>query len=585
MKEKRVIRTFGWVQNPGKFENLKRTVQVFDKDSKVYKEVKDHKIPNLVKDKGVRDTLVKAMNRSDNLYTYKELVGTGTSIRANAPCDAIIQATILDQGNKKGYIDNWSADGFVRWAHALGFIEYEHSKDAFYLTDTGKAYSISSDNSSKEKAILIEALSSYPPAIRILTLLEKGDHLTKFELGKQLGFNGESGFTSLPQDLFLDSLATAPSSPSNIKSSIRSDWEGSADKYARMIAGWLSKMGLVTQPRKDFVVPTVGGHTRNEYISHSYKITKEGLDVIRRAKGGSKHIRVPKRVYWEMLATNITDRVYVRTRRAYTLDLLMKSNSPLTTVQLQTKLRGLGFDELEETIQNDINGLINTGIFIEMTRSGFQLKDTIQPFIIPQLGVTKFLVKGAMEIKKSELRHKLRHVPHEYIELIEIAQDSKQNRLLEFKVVEFFKKIYGYRGKHLGGSRKPDGALFTDGLVLNHGIILDTKAYKDGYRLPISQADEMQRYVDENNKRSQVINPNEWWEIYPTSITDFKFLFVSGFFQGDYRKQLERVSHLTKCQGAVMSVEQLLLGGEKIKEGSLTLEEVGKKFKNDEIVF
>lgn len=585
MTNKRRIRTFGWIQNPGKFENLKRTVQVFDKDSKVYKEVRDTKIPNLVKNQEVRDNLVAAMNRLGNQYTYKELVGTGNSDRAKALCDAIVQAAILDQGGKKGYSDNWTSDGFVRWAHTLGFLEYNSDEDAFFLSQIGFKYSRVEDNSPEERAILIEALSSYPPAIRILTLLENGEHLTKFDLGKQLGFSGESGFTSLPQNLFLDALANTPTSPPKIKNSIRSDWEGSADKYARMISGWLVKMGLLTQLRKDFVVPTVGGHERNEYISHAFKITKEGLDVLRRAKGVSKHPRVSKRVCWEMLATKITDKVYVRTRRAYILDLLAKSNTALTNAQLQTKLKSLGFDELEETIENDIKGLINTGIFIGFTSKGILFQDKIQPFEIPQFGVTEQLVKGEMEKKKADLRQILKHVPHEYIELIEIAQDSKQNRLFEFKVVDFFKEIYGYKGMHLGGSRKPDGALYTEGLKVEHGIILDTKAYKGGYNLPISQADEMQRYVDENNKRSTVINPNEWWGIYPVGITDFKFLFVSGFFKGSYKKQLERVSNLTTRHGAVMSVEQLLLGGEKINNGSLTLEEVGKKFDNNEIIF
>ncbi|MBU9722341.1 MULTISPECIES: restriction endonuclease FokI C-terminal domain-containing protein [Bacillaceae] len=585
MAARRVIRTFGWIQNPGKFENLKRTVQVFDKNANVYKEVKDIKIPNLVKNKEVLHTLSSAMNRSELKYSYKELVGTGTSVRANAPCDAIIQAAIQDQGNKKGYIDNWSSDGFVRWAHALGFLEYDSASDSFTLTDIGLEYSQSEDDSETEKRILVDALSSYPPAIRILTLLENGEHLTKFDLGKQLGFSGESGFTSLPQNLFLDALANAPSSPPSAKNSIRADWEGSADKYARMIAGWLAKMGLVSQARKSFDVSTVGGSARKEHISHAFKITKEGLDVLRRAKGKSKHVRVPKRVHWEMLATNINDRVYVRTRRAYTLSLLMKSSSAITAAQMQSKLKELGFEELEETIENDVKGFINSGIFISLTKKGFQLQDTIHPFEIPEFGVTERLVKGEMEKKKAELRHKLKHVPHEYIELIEIAQDSKQNRLLEFKVVEFFKEVYGYHGKHLGGSRKPDGALYTKGLGADHGIILDTKAYKDGYSLPISQADEMQRYVDENNKRDAIINPNEWWKVYPSSISDFKFLFVSGYFKGDTKKQLTRVSNLTKRKGAVLSVEQLLLGGEKIKDGSITLEDVAAKFNNDEIVF
>lgn len=575
------IRTFGWVQNPGKFENLKRVVQVFDINSKVYNEVKNIKIPNLVKDMKTQKDLVATMNKKDLIYTYKELVGTGTSVRSEALCNAIIQATIVDQGNKKGYIDNWSSDGFLRWAHALGFIEYINKSDSFVVTDVGLAYSKSTDGSAIEKEILIEAISSYPPAIRILTLLEEGQHLTKFDLGKNLGFSGESGFTSLPEGILLDTLANAM--PKD-KGEIRNNWEGSSDKYARMIGGWLDKLGLVKQEKKEFTIPTLGKPNNKEFISHAFKITGEGLKVLRRAKGSTKFARVPKRVYWEMFATNLTDKEYVRTRRALILEILIKSGS-LKVEQIQDNLKKLGFDEVLETIENDIKGLINTGIFIEIKGRFYQLKDDILQFVIPNRGVTKQLVKSELEEKKSELRHKLKYVPHEYIELIEIARNSNQDRILEMKVMEFFMKIYGYRGKHLGGSRKPDGAIYTLGLPVDYGVIVDTKAYSGGYNLPISQADEMQRYVEENQTRNKHINSNEWWKVYPSPITEFKFLFVSGYFKGNYKAQLKRLNHITSCNGAVLSVEELLIGGEMIKAGTLTLEEVRLKFNNEEIDF
>nr|ASA39894.1 CatD_ZFN1 [synthetic construct] len=195
------------------------------------------------------------------------------------------------------------------------------------------------------------------------------------------------------------------------------------------------------------------------------------------------------------------------------------------------------------------------------------------------------LVKSELEEKKSELRHKLKYVPHEYIELIEIARNSTQDRILEMKVMEFFMKVYGYRGKHLGGSRKPDGAIYTVGSPIDYGVIVDTKAYSGGYNLPIGQADEMERYVEENQTRDKHLNPNEWWKVYPSSVTEFKFLFVSGHFKGNYKAQLTRLNHITNCNGAVLSVEELLIGGEMIKAGTLTLEEVRRKFNNGEINF
>ena len=46
---------------------------------------------------------------------------------------------------------------------------------------------------------------------------------------------------------------------------MRTDWDGSSDKYARMISGWLSKLGLVEKRDKSFSV-VIGGLTHNERI-------------------------------------------------------------------------------------------------------------------------------------------------------------------------------------------------------------------------------------------------------------------------------------------------------------------------------
>ncbi|HOA81696.1 MAG TPA: restriction endonuclease FokI C-terminal domain-containing protein, partial [Defluviitaleaceae bacterium] len=140
-------------------------------------------------------------------------------------------------------------------------------------------------------------------------------------------------------------------------------------------------------------------------------------------------------------------------------------------------------------------------------------------------------------------------------------------------------------GSHLGGSRKPDGILYTEGLSKDYGIIVDTKAYKDGYNLPIAQADEMERYIRENIDRNEVVNPNRWWEVFPSKINDYKFLFVSAYFKGNFKEQLERISINTGILGGAISVEHLLLGAEYFKRGILSLEDVRDKFCNTEIEF
>ena len=65
----------------------------------------------------------------------------------------------------------------------------------------------------------------------------EGAHLTKFELGKQLGFVGRGWLYQLPQTVLVRSLASSKDAKEKIK--MKTDWDGSSDKYARMIAKWL----------------------------------------------------------------------------------------------------------------------------------------------------------------------------------------------------------------------------------------------------------------------------------------------------------------------------------------------------------
>jgi len=574
------IRTFGWVQNPSDFKKLKKVVQLFDHTSEYHKILKEIRIPELVEERDGRDKFIEILNTIPLSIKYGDLVGSSFNPRSSARCNGIIQAAVEAQGQKQ-FIDDWSADGFLRWAHALGFVEYNYLEDAFKISQLGFDFSRAEDDSEGEREILINAVLSYPPAVRVLDLLSDGDHLTKFEIGKQLGFGGESGFTSLPQNILLQTLASTDDSTE--KNKIRSDWEGSSDKYARMISNWLTKLGLVSTIRKEFDV-VVGGRTQSEYISHAFKITMEGLKQLRRAKGTSKVKRITKRVHWEMFATKKLDKVYVRTRRAYILKTLESSSGMITIEKLQQKLKEFGLEEDIETIKNDINGLISIGLNIEVSSRGYSLKDTLNDFVVPVIDVTNS-TKSSIEETKAEMRSLLRNIPHDYIELIEIAQDSKQNRLFEMKVMDLFINEYGFTGSHLGGSRKPDGAMYCNNSIAKYGVIVDTKAYKDGYNIPISQADEMERYVRENIDRNESVNPNKWWEIFPEKVDDFFFLFVSGFFKGRFQDQLERISINTGVKGAAISVEHLLLGAEYLKRGVINLNDIRDKFDNCEIEF
>ena len=79
----------------------------------------------------------------------------------------------------------------MRWAISCGLLEYVKDDDKCKITPLGEELANAPDNSPAETEALTKALLSYPPVIRILSLLEAQDEQTKFDLGSKLGFKGE----------------------------------------------------------------------------------------------------------------------------------------------------------------------------------------------------------------------------------------------------------------------------------------------------------------------------------------------------------------------------------------------------------
>ena len=130
-----IKRTFGWVQNPGDLKKLKKVVGVFKSGSPENSDLINIKLPLLLTyglistdDYNVFNT---ELTKSDIMIDYSLLKGkgAGSGKRPDAICTGIIQAVIEGQqtktytdsiGNsitiKKPYTDDWTAEGFLRWA-------------------------------------------------------------------------------------------------------------------------------------------------------------------------------------------------------------------------------------------------------------------------------------------------------------------------------------------------------------------------------------------------------------------------------------------------------------------------------------
>ncbi|MGG6798194.1 UNVERIFIED_CONTAM: restriction endonuclease [Streptococcus canis] len=574
-------RTYGWVQNPSSFSSLKKVVQIFDNQSAHYNLLKESLLDTIYFEE-LRNSFYEKFLKGVESFSYIELVGTSKNKegkspkkRADAVADSLIQISIIPQQVKntgRTWTDNWTADGFLRWAVSLNFVEVDRETDIFSITPKGLLFSRTSDNSDEELVVLKAALLSYPPATQILSLLaDNGEYCTKYYLGEKLGFRGEKGFTSYNEDIMFDWLGSATKTE---KKTIKSDIEGTSDKYARGICNWLKNIGLVDSQtvKRSFENGEKDGF-------QGYKINARGLHTLKQSQGSSKNARIEKYVMWEFFATHGENREYIRTRRAYIVKFLQETQS--FSVLLE-KLKSKGFYDDKEIIESDIEGLNYFGLRIDISANKVVLKDKVNDFSIPELELTKELKDEQSEKRKAKFL-KETDLPMKYIELLDIAYDGKRNRDFEIVTMELFRKVYKLHSKLLGGGRKPDGLLYQD----DFGVIVDTKAYGEGYSKSINQADEMIRYIEDNKRRDKNRNPIKWWEHFPSDIPQDKFYFmwVSSKFVGKFQEQLDYTANETNTKGAALNVEQLLLGADLVSKGELNTDTLPSYFKNTEIEF
>lgn len=567
-------RTFGWVQEAYVLTNLKKVINVFVFNSSINKLLREDKIPRLISEEYKKTEMLKYLNTDKICVPYTLLKGKGTPkgfTRTNAPCSGIIQATLT--GQRKEYQSDWPADSYLRWAISVGFLNYDRKNDTCSISDSGYKYAISEEGSKEENAVLTEALLSYPPVCRILSLLDKNNHMTKFEIGSQLGFVGEAGFTSIPQSLILQGLSVSPEE----KNKLLSDTEGTSDKYVRTICAWLKSMGWVVQTPKN-ITSTLGTNVYTNTIPQAYQITLNGKKVLKYAIGSSKFKRICKRVFWDMLATKTSDKNYLRNRRTYIIKYISSAYRSIDEIVFYINSKGMTEDC--ETIIDDIQGLINIGINISISNKKYKIMDTIIELDIPNSIDKTTIAKSDLSILKDNVRTKLNNIDHKYLVLIDLGFDGNSDRDYEIQTADLFINELNFKGARLGDSRKPDVCVYHD----KNGLIIDNKAYSKGYSLPIKQADEMFRYIDENQKRDKSLNSNEWWNIFDDAVKNFSFAFISGEFTGGFKDRLENISRRSGINGAAINSVNLLLLSEEIKSGKMSYKSALELFNcNDEI--
>lgn len=162
------------------------------------------------------------------------------------------------------------------------------------------------------------------------------------------------------------------------------------------------------------------------------------------------------------------------------------------------------------------------------------------------------------------------------------AKKNADAREFEIQTADLFTKELSFNGQRLGDSKKPD-VIISYG---TNGTIIDNKSYKDGFNISRTCADEMIRYINENNLRQKSLNSNEWWKNFDSIISTYTFLFITSYLKGQFKEQLEYVSNANGgIKGAAIGVESLLYLSENIKSGRLSQSDFYNDFNNQEMIY
>lgn len=592
-------RTLGWVQNPNRLETLRYVTEIFLYDSNGNRNLREQKLPLLLRNQLISqedyDEFLRLLDHEGIEIPYGKLKGKGPGAgckRADALCTGIVQAAIDAQGYrelkneyreivrmKKPYTDDWTAHGYVSWAIATGLLEYDNKADSCKISPLGEALAGTAEGSALEKEVFTRALFSYPPVNRILDILNTGEAYTKFELGERLGFVGERGFNTVPQDYFVASYCEENSQEK--KKNIKANVEGDPEKYARTIASWLIQMGWVCTCNKQVTSQYL--HRTYTMELQAFSITVSGRQALKRAQGGSSRRRIPKIVLYEMLGTKTENVKYVRYRRAHVILELASGERSLT--QLRADLKEYAIEEPEAVLLDDIRGLENIGLAVKEKGGKYRILDKIEKLSVPESPAG--IVKTNISALKSTISSKLLHIDHKYLVLVDLAYSDASTRKkknsdardFEIETAALFTKELEFSGERMGNASRPDVIIYHD----TFGTIIDNKSYRDGFSVDGKCADEMNRYVEENQNRMPGVPKNEWWRKFPVTVTEFSFLFITSFLKGNFSNNLEQVSRRRGVNGGAIGVEQLLYLAEQLKSGKMDYSSFSGIFHNDEI--
>ena len=456
----------------------------------------------------------------------------------------------------------WSYDARCR-ARAIvatGMIRLDRNIQGYVITDLGrellnapKSDVIKKKNRilcDEEKEIFKRGILSNPPVVQVLSLLNssrrQGRSLSKYDIGAQLGYAGDRGFTHIEAEYV-----------ARIGASFN-DKEGDADKWARTILSWLQQVGWA-----------VASESLNYYGKSlkTYTSTEEVENVLRyNAKSISKY--VPQ----EMLCSEKNPFSSIVQRRRFAILQALQSRKLTPIAELTAKINEVGLSIDIETVKFELTSLSQAGFQISHDHDIYCMQDNL---ILDERKeeTEKIDVSSYDSLEKSIEHYVVEYadsIPSRLVDsLIRYGSNGRDN-CAEFEgaVTRFF-TFMGYESTQLGqgNGRVADViARYKDSMMAkSYGLIIDAKAYSR-YNFNAPDVRKMKEYIALHQK-----------ELMMEMIPRHAYAFVSMDFVPE-ENALNEISNDTAVNGTAIDVFSLLELGAKTSKQEVKISDIYDSF-------
>lgn len=456
----------------------------------------------------------------------------------------------------------WSYDARCR-ARAIvatGMVRLDRDIQGYVITDLGrellkapKSDVIKKKNrilTDEEKEIFKRGILSNPPVVQVLSLLNnsrrQGKSLSKYDIGAQLGYAGDRGFTHIEAEYV-----------ARIGASFN-DKEGDADKWARTILSWLEQVGWVVAGESlDYYGKSLKTYTSTEEVEHVLRYN---------AKSITKY--VPQ----EMLCSEKNPFSPIVQKRRFAILKALQSRKLTSINDLTTKINENDLAIDIETVKFELTSLSQAGFQISHDHDVYCMQDNL--LLDEQTGDTAKIDVSSQDALEKSIEHYVVEyadsIPSRLVDSLIRYGSTGRDNCAEFEgaVTRFF-TFMGYESTQLGqgNGRVADViARYKDSMMAkSYGLIIDAKAYSK-YNFNAPDVRKMKEYIALHQQ-----------ELMMEMIPRHAYAFVSMDFVPE-ENALNEISNDTAVNGTAIDVFSLLELGAKTSKQEVKIVDIFDSF-------